>query len=219
MTHNDYVISDFKAFSDEVLQRFGLGSRLTLVITDAPIDGILAQANALDDLADASLPAGTTMFYLDNACHMSGMKCMVVQRQPAKRILSPCKTLDTTTLYNMLVQAIQAYRGRDCGGMAYLLRVNEGKWLASRQPYYVVDASASVDALVASGSYPAKSDTRRPDWAPVASAAAAAAVVSASKRSSSSVSLKTGLIMGGVLLGIVVLATIAVLFYELRRRQ
>ena len=159
-------IQDYRGFFDQVLQRFGGGrGRLTLLITDVPIDAILKQADRVDALEDVQLPVTGSMFYIDNACSLeTSQLCMVVMRRGAqKRYLVPCKPLDQDTIHNYLVQALQTFRSTAPTATAYLLSVNR---VRVPQPgyYYDVAAVASVRDLVRSGSYPARDDPTHPNW-------------------------------------------------------
>jgi hypothetical protein len=238
-TSTPRVVTDFKTFWDETAQFYGLGARLTLLVSDVHPEQLIAQANHVDSLDVATLPAGSALFYLDNSCDASGTRCYVSMRgigSVKPQSLVDCKDVDTTVLHNYLVQALQAFRDQRSRPHCYasLLVVNLGKSKAS-DPYYLLSAVASVDTLTKSATYHAQGDFTRPKWAPDFDGAMmshllanpptgnppstpAAAGLSAAGSSKSGYVHK-GAIMWSVLIGIVVLAIVGVVVYEYVRRR
>jgi len=105
------VVTDFKTFWDETVQKYGLGARLTLVVSDVHPQQLIAQSNSVDSLDLVKLPEGSALFYLDNTCDASGTRCHISMRREgdggSPNILADCKDVDTTVLHNYVVQALQ----------------------------------------------------------------------------------------------------------------
>lgn len=58
------VIDDFKALWDNVAQAYGLGARLTYLVSDVHPRDLIRQSNSVDSLDLARLPEGSALFYV-----------------------------------------------------------------------------------------------------------------------------------------------------------
>lgn len=109
-------VHNFDAAWRRVVQRFGLGNRLILVITDAPPKTMadhLRRYSDNDNLYDAPLPSGArALFYLDNICHSNGVQTLIVTKDNVngKKVIVPCKPLDVkTNLYDYFTKAVMRF--------------------------------------------------------------------------------------------------------------
>jgi hypothetical protein len=243
------VCTDFKQFWDETVQQYGLGARLTLVVSDVHPQQLIAKSNDVDSLDLVPLPEGSALFYIDNACDASGTRCHISMRREGDggepEIIADCKDVDTTVLHNYVVQSLLAFGDQRAKPNCYaaLLSVNLGKKRSS-EPFYMLNVVSSVDTLLKSSSFPARGDFKRPKWAPDFDGAmmrrllaetaasqpkakpckscgdAAAAASAAPSTTASGMSTKTQIaIIVGALVGALALAILGVAIYEMVRRR
>lgn len=90
---------------DVVRQHFGLGNSMILAITNLD-PSFFKDAIKHDNIYDATVPQGKTLFYVDNLCHSNGVQCVVVEvAGNSRKFFSKCALLDYTTLHNYILQA------------------------------------------------------------------------------------------------------------------
>ena len=217
----------FRTLWDTTVQRYGLGQRLLLLITDLDPSWFTDKFRKVNNFTDVKIPDGSAYYVLHNACHSVGtMAYEAIRRGRQVDVLTDCSPRDPETLHNMLVRALQAFRGHQT-------RPNVSVALLDGQSFEV-QLQMNVNDVVQSTNYPARSDTTRPKWAPEYDASSlrkliskrravvsgtAAPASSPSKSASKLSGAEKGLIIGGSVAGAVAIAVLIVILYEVNRRR
>ena len=216
----------FRTLWDTTVQRFGLGQRLLLLITDLDPGWFTDKFRKVDNFMDVKIPDGSAYYVLHNACHSIGtLTYEAIRRGRQVEVLTDCSPRDPETLHNMLVRALQAFRGHQT-------RPNVSVALLDGQSFEV-QLQMNVNDVVQSTNYPARSDTTRPKWAPEYDASALRKLISKRRAGVSGTASPTptkspsnklsttekGLIIGGSVAGAVAIAVLIVILYEVNRRR
>lgn len=178
-------------------QRYGLGARLYLAVTDASWAEVESQLDAVDSLEHVTLSApATDLYYLSTNCQGSGSRIYVATK--LKGTLVPCKSADLTTLRSHVVDAVQAFSDTAATAQATLFDPESKTVLVQR---LVADLLKDAD-------FPG-SRLRMPTWK----------TTTPVKKSEKQSKTKTALIFIACIAGSLALATALVLFYEFYKRR